>query len=396
MKKWCNGSLLGDRLCCLPRRFPPTYEKYASGLGKSKKLLVGTSPRLSSKGLAVTGGRVVTKWFFLLLSFPLLTSCSSSHFEGIKAQSEIMVYSSRKEHLIQPVFKAFTEATGIKVKYLTDKAGPLIQKLEREGEESPADIFMTVDAGNLYLANKKNLFQSISSEKLDQNIPSFLKDPKNYWFGFSKRARVIFYNPQKVDVKELSTYEDLASSKWQNRLCLRTSKKVYNQSLVATMIAHNGEKKTEKVIHSWVRNLAAPVFSSDSRLLQAIGSGHCHVGVANTYYYGQLLKKKPKIPVKIFWPNQNGRGIHINISGAGVVKSSKNPVLAQRLLEWLSEPAAQKLFVEANMEYPVNPLVNPSSFLKNFGAFKSDQIEIIKAGVLQSQAVRLMDRAGYH
>ena len=150
------------------------------------------------------------------------------------------------------------------------------------------------------------------------------------------------------------------------------------------------------MIQSWVHNLAAPVFSSDSRLLEAIGSGHCHVGVANTYYYGQLLKKKPGVPVKIFWPNQKQRGVHINISGAGMVKSSKNPVLVKKFLEWLSEPPAQKLLVEANMEYPVNQGVDFSPFLKNLGVFKSDRIDIVKAGLFQSQAVRLMDWVGYH
>ena len=161
------------------------------------------------------------------------------------------------------------------------------------------------------------------------------------------------------------------------------------------MIAHNGEDATGKVIRAWVKNLVAPVFSSDSRLLKAIGSGLCHVGVANTYYYGQLLKKKPHIPVRVFWPNQKGRGVHINISGAGLLKSSKQPQLAQRLLEWLSEPVAQKLFVEANMEYPVNSRVPWGPFLKKLGPFKADRVDIVKAGLLQSQAVRLMDREGY-
>lgn len=307
-----------------------------------------------------------------------------------------MVYSSRKEHLIQPVFKAFEKETGVKVKYLTDKAGSLIQKLVREGLSSPADVLMTVDVGNLYLANEKNLFQSISSEKLNRNIPDFLKDPGHHWFGFSKRARTIFYNPRKVDIKELSTYEDLGSSKWRGRLCLRTSKKVYNQSLVAAMIAHNGEEKTERVIQSWVHNLAAPVFSSDSRLLEAIGSGHCHVGVANTYYYGQLLKKKPKIPVRIFWPNQEGRGVHINISGAGVVRSSKNPALARKFLEWLSEPRAQELLARGNMEYPVNRRVVSRVSHEQMGSFKGDRMDMVKIGVLQPKAVRLMDRVGYN
>ena len=315
---------------------------------------------------------------------------------SLRGQGELMVYSSRKEHLVKPVFEAFERDTGIKIKYLTDQAASLIQKLEREGLKSPADIFMTVDVGNLYLAKQKKLFQPVSSKALDKNIPHFLKDPENHWFGFSKRARVLFYNPLKVNPEELSTYEDLASSKWLGRLCLRTSKKVYNQSLVATMIAHRGEKETEKVIKSWVKNLGAPIFSSDIRLLKGIGSGQCHVGIANTYYYGQLLKKEPNIPVKIFWPNQEGRGVHINISGAGLTKASRRVQKAKRFLEWLSEPSAQRLFVDGNMEYPVNSVVAPGPFLNSWGLFKSDKIDIIKAGIFQVQAIRLMDRAGYH
>ena len=329
---------------------------------------------------------------FLPLSW---TGCSPS--EGKKrSKGEIMIYSSRKEHLIQPVFEAFEKETGIQVKYLTDKAGSLIQRLEREGGKSPADILIASDVGHLYLAKRQNLFQIFSSKKLNENIPSFLKDPDNHWFGFSKRVRAIFYNSQKVSKKELSTYENLASDQWRGRLCLRTSKKVYNQSLVATMLVHNGEETTKKVLQGWVQNLAAPVFSSDTRLLEAIGSGHCQVGIANTYYYGQLVKKKPKLPVKIFWPNQKGRGSHVNIAGAGILKSSKNTALAQKFLEWLSEPMAQKLFVEANMEYPVSPRIRPGSFLNTLGNFKADDIDIVKAGLFQTQAVRLMDQVGYN
>ena len=336
----------------------------------------------------------LNSFFFLFLPLAL-TGCFFSGGKK-KSQDEIMIYSSRKEHLIQPVFEKFEKETGIQVKYLTDKAGALIQRLEREGGSSSADILITSDVGHLYLAKRQNLFQRFSSKKLNESIPSFLKDPDNHWFGFSKRVRVIFYNSQKVSPEELSTYEGLASQKWKGRLCLRTSKKVYNQSLVATMLVHNGEEATKEVLQGWVRNLAAPVFSSDTRLLEAIGSGHCQVGIANTYYYGQLVRKKPKLPVKIFWPNQQGRGSHVNIAGAGILNSSKNVALAQKFLEWLSEPAAQKLFVEANMEYPVNPLVSVSSFLNTLGSFKADDIDIVKAGLFQSQAVRLMDQVGYN
>jgi iron(III) transport system substrate-binding protein len=309
--------------------------------------------------------------------------------------SELVVYSARIEKLIQPLFKAYEKETGVKVRSLTAKAAPLIEKLKAEGANSPADLLITVDAGNLYQAEKMGLFSPVSSKTLDKNIPSHLRSSKKKWFGLSLRARSIFYNPSKVSLNDLKSYENLADPRWDKQLCLRTSKKVYNKSLVATMILHNGVKETEKVVKGWVKNLAAPVFTSDSKLLKAIAAGQCSVGIANTYYYGRLLKEDPKINLKIFWPNQKDRGAHVNVSGAGVLKSSKNKKQAIHFLEWLSKPKAQKIFAEANLEFPVNKKVKASQFEKQLGPYKADQISLGQVGEMQSKATMLMDRAGY-
>ena len=308
---------------------------------------------------------------------------------------EIFIYSARNEQLIKPLFDLYKKETGVDVKFVTDKEGPLLQKLKAEGENTQADILLTVDAGNLWQANNEQLLKPIKSKVLMANIPAHLRDPKNNWFGMSIRARTIFYNKEKVKPEMLSTYEDLASEKWKNKLCLRTSNKVYNQSLVAMLIAELGEEKAEKIVSGWVKNLATTVFSDDTKLLEAIDAGLCDVGIANTYYYGRLLKEKPDLKVGIFWANQKARGVHVNISGAGVTKYAKNEKEAIKFLEWLSSEKAQNLFVDENMEYPVNPKIKPSNKIKDWGPFKQNLINVSKAGELQLSAVKLMDRAQY-
>ena len=310
-------------------------------------------------------------------------------------KKEIVVYSSRKAHLIEPVFKKYTEKTGVAVKFLTDKAGPLIERIKAEGKRTSADILITVDAGNLWFAEKEGLFYKVNSKTLNKNIPSFLRSPNNKWFGFSVRARTIVYNTKKVQSAALSTYEDLASNQWKGRLCLRTSKKVYNQSLIAMMIERLGEKKTEDIVKGWVKNLATDVFSNDTKMMEAIAAGQCDVGIGNTYYYGRLLRQKPKLQIALFWPNQKTSGVHVNVSGAGVLKHSKNKTSAIDLLEWMSTEEGQRLFADLNLEYPANQSVEPHKMVKDWGQFKSEMINVAKAGELQTKAIQLMDRAGY-
>lgn len=318
----------------------------------------------------------------------LLAGCSSR-------PNEVVVYSSRAEHLIAPLFASFEQQTGIPVRWVTDKEGPLIQRLKAEGEQTPADLLLTVDAGNLWLAKRQGLLQPISSEFLVTQVPEHLRDPDGYWAGLSVRARTIAYNTDAVDPARLSTYAALADEQWRGRLCLRTSKKVYNQSLVAMMIAQLGEDETAAVVSGWVANLAAPVFSSDTQVLEAIAAGQCDVGIVNTYYFGRLQRDNPALPVALFWPDQGGSGVHVNISGAGVVRFADNPAGAQKLLEWLASDAAQRDFAGLNLEYPVAPGVPLAPEVERWGSFEPNLINVSQAGELQAAAVRLMDRVGY-
>jgi len=307
----------------------------------------------------------------------------------------LVVYSARNEQLIKPVFDAYTRETGVEVVFTTGDAAVLIERLAAEGRNSPADVLLTVDAGELWNASERGLLQPVKSAVLEKNVPAHLRDPAGRWFGLSMRARTLAYSPKRVDPATLSTYEALAAPAWKGRLCLRTSKKVYNQSLVATMIAAQGEAATERIVRGWVANLATDVFANDTQLLEAIAAGQCDVGIVNTYYFGRILKERPDFPVKLFWANQGEGGVHVNISGAGIAKHSRRTAAATRFLEWLSGNAAQTHFAGVNLEFPVNPQAAVDPLVKSWGSFEPSLINVAEAGRLQPAAVRLMDRAGY-
>ncbi len=325
----------------------------------------------------------------LLLTF-LVFSAASQAFGR-----EVVVYSARKEHLIQPLFDTYTRETGTRIKYITGKAGALLERIKAEGKNTPADLLITVDAGNLWHAAEAGILQAVVSPTLENNIPAHLRDPDNMWFGLSIRARTIVYNSEKVKPEDLSTYESLAENAWKGRLVLRTSKKVYNQSLVAMFLAEYGEEKAKEIVSGWVKNLATLPFSSDTKVLEAIAAGQGDVGIVNTYYYGRLMKKTPNLPLKLYWPNQGKNGVHVNISGAGVTRHAKHGKEAVKLLEWLSSEKAQNLFADSNMEYPANPDVEPHPIVLSWGKFKQNLINLQHAGKLQAAAVRIMDMAGY-
>ncbi|MDO5687624.1 MAG: Fe(3+) ABC transporter substrate-binding protein [Neisseria sp.] len=310
---------------------------------------------------------------------------------------DLVIYSSRGEHLIKPIIEKYTAQTGIKIKLVSDKAEPLIAKLQAEGKSSPADILITVDGGNLWQATQRGVLQPVNSAVLNKNIPTHLRDPKGQWFGFSVRARTIFYNTTKVKPSQLSTYQDLASDKWKGKLCVRTSKAVYNQSLVAMMISHDGAKNTEKTVKGWVNNLAQAPFANDTEMLKAIGDGRCDIGISNTYYYGRLMKQKENahLPIGIFWANQNNTGVHVNVSGAGVTRYAPHREAAVKFLEWLSGAEAQNLFADLNMEFPANPAIKPDPAVAAWGTFKADTLNVSNTGVKQREAVMLMNKAGY-
>ena len=313
-----------------------------------------------------------------------------------QAADEVVVYSSRIDELIKPVFDAYTAKTGTKVKFITDKEAPLMARIKAEGENTPADLLLTVDGGNLWQAEQMGILQPLNSEVVKTNIPAQYRSSSDAWTGLSLRARTIVYSPERVQQSELSTYEALADENWEGRLCLRTSKKVYNQSLTATLIETHGAEKTEEIVKGWVNNLATDVFADDTALIQAVDAGQCDVGIVNTYYYGRLHAQQPDLKARLFWPNQQDRGVHVNLSGIGLTKHAPHPEAARKLVEWMTTPEAQSIFADINMEFPANPDVKPSAEVAAWGDFKADTIPVEVAGRRQAEAIMRMDRAGWN
>ncbi|MCZ6471512.1 MAG: Fe(3+) ABC transporter substrate-binding protein [Gammaproteobacteria bacterium] len=320
---------------------------------------------------------------------------------GVPA-AEVNIYSARKENLIKPLLDQFSAQTGIKTNLITASADKLLTRMINEGRNTPADILITVDAGRLYRAMEADIFQPIESEKIEAIVPAHLRDPDNYWIALSKRARVIFYARDRVDPNALSSYENLADPQWKKRICIRGSGNIYNQSLVASMIAANGKQATQEWAQALVDNMARPPMGGDRDQIKAAAAGQCDIAVANTYYYAKMLENKQDQAqyqaakkMAIFWPNQAGRGAHVNISGAGISKYSRNRENAIKLLEFLLSPEAQDWYASVNYEYPVNPEVKPSGLLASWGAFKTDTLNLSKLGELNAEAVKTMDRAGW-
>ncbi len=317
------------------------------------------------------------------------------------ATSEVNVYSHRHYASDKQLFKMFEKQTGIKVNIVKAKANELIKRLEKEGVNSPADLLITADVGRLYLAQQKGLLQSVHSKYLNETIPAHLRDKDNYWFALTKRARVIVYNKDKVNPNELSTYEDLTSKKWHKRVLIRKSSNIYNQSLLASFIASQGPEKAKAWAKGIVNNMARVPAGSDRDQMKAVVAGVGDVAIVNTYYVGKLLNSKKKNEVMVgskmgvFFPNQKGRGTHINISGIAMTYSSKNKENAIKLMEFLVSPKAQKVFAEANYEYPINKNVKYSKLLQSWGTFKEDTIPLYKLGVYNASAVRMFDEVNW-
>lgn len=346
----------------------------------------------------------VLKILFYFFILQLSHGCShDDDFEVKKLNSledgeNLVIYSSRKEHLIQPLFEKFTSETGIKIDYVTDKAGVLIERIKIEGRSTNADLLLTVDAGNLGYASALDIFQPINSSIIKNKVPYFLRDKNDLWTGLSLRARTIVYSTERVNSEELSSYQNLADPFWKKRLCLRTSKKVYNQSLIATKIAQQGEDFVEKMVSSWVSNLAIPPTSNDTKVMEAIVSGQCDVGIVNTYYFARLQEKDPSIPLALFFPNQNTKdalGVHVNVSGIGITKFSKNTNKAKLFIDWLISDEAQTLFAALNKEYPVSDSLDIHPQVKSWGEFTISSFPLSEIYRYQPAAVKLMDRAGY-
>ena len=322
----------------------------------------------------------------------------TSHF--VLAQ-EVNIYSARKQDLIKPMLDRFAEQTNIKVNIVTGKADALIKRLELEGKNSPADLLLTVDVGRLQYADEAGLLQSVNSDVLNTVVPKHYRDPDDHWFGLSLRSRAIVYAKDKLSPKDLSTYEDLADPKWQGQICIRSSNNIYNQSLVASMLAHLGPEKTTTWAKGLVNNFARPPKGGDRDQIKAVAAGQCKLAVVNTYYLAGMLNSSIQSEVDaankvaLFWPNQDDRGAHMNISGAGVTNAAKNKEEAIRLLEFLVSEEAQRWYAEANHEFPVREGTAVSSTLRAWGDYKADELALVILGVRNAEAVKLMDRAGW-
>lgn len=326
-----------------------------------------------------------------VVSFGLITS--------VQAAEEVNVYSSRQEVLIAPLFERFTEETGIKVNVLSASAGALLARLRSEGRNSPADILLTVDAGNLHRAREAGILQVVDSDVLQEKVPPALRDKDGYWYGLSMRARVIFRSRDRVPADAISSYEELADPKWKGKICVRSSDNIYNQSLVASMIAAHGVEKTEEWARGLVANMARRPQGGDRDQLAAVAAGQCDLALANTYYYGGMLRdpntREAAEQVAIVWPNQDDRGVHVNVSGAGITAHARNVENAIKLLEFMVSPEAQAWYAKGNSEYPVVPGVEIHEVLQSWGEFRRDDLNLSTLGINNAEAVRLMDRAGW-
>ncbi|KAB2922280.1 MAG: Fe(3+) ABC transporter substrate-binding protein [Candidatus Contendobacter sp.] len=336
--------------------------------------------------------RILSAVFFLLsglLAAPVL------------AGGEVNIYSARKEDLIKPLLDDFSKQSGIAVNLVTGKEEALLQRLQSEGANTPADVLLTSDAGRLSAAQKVGVLQAVKSDTLAAHIPASYRDPAGYWYGLSVRARPVIYAKDRVKPGDLSTYEALADPKWKGKVCVRSSDSVYNQSLVAGMISHHGEAKTEAWAKGLVANFARPPKGGDRDQIKAVAAGECDVTLANTYYLGGMADsqdeadKQAAAQVAVFWPDAKSTGVHVNVSGAGVTAHARNRDNAVKLLEFLAGDSAQRWYAETNNEYPVNPAIPPSATLKSWGEFKADTLNVAKLGELNAAAVRVMDRAGW-
>jgi len=329
-----------------------------------------------------------------------VTALTSVGISNASAE-EVNVYSYRKEVLIRPLLDRFTDKTGIDVNLVNGKADVLLERLKSEGMNSPADVLLSVDVGRLIRAENAGVLQAVQSDELNKMVPAQYRDPKGNWFGLSLRSRVIFTAKRRVKDGEITTYEDLADPKWKDRICIRSSGNVYNQSMLGSLIAHNGEEKASTWAKAVVKNMARKPQGGDRDQIKAVASGECDVAVGNTYYLGKMQTgkdEKQKVAaskVNLIWPNQAGRGAHINISGAGVTKSAKNKDNAIKLIEFLASDEAQVIYAEQVFEYPVRDGIKLSDTVASWGKFKADDISLAKFANLQGSAVKIFDKAGW-
>ena len=340
----------------------------------------------------------VRQYFILITK---LAFCTLVFQAGIAKSAEVNVYSHRHYEADDALYAKFTKETGIKVNIVKASADALIERIKAEGESSPADILITADAGRLVRAQSAGILQKAESKILDKQVPANMRDDSGHWFGFTVRARVLIYSKERIKPSDLSTYEDLADPKWKGRLLARSSSNIYNQSLLASIIANNGKSEAIKWAAAVRKNMARPPEGSDRDQMRAVAAGIGDVAIANTYYVGLLVNSSnPKdrevaSKVGVYFPNQKGRGTHVNVSGGGLVKWSKNKSNAIKLLEFLTGPAAQEKFPVTTYEFPLQISSTDSDLLKSWGKFKADSLSLSKLGELNSEAVKAFALANW-
>ncbi|SER85326.1 iron(III) transport system substrate-binding protein [Vreelandella subterranea] len=329
---------------------------------------------------------------------PVAVALASSAFASHALADELNVYSARHYDSDERLYTAFTEQTGIEVNILEGDSDQLIERIQREGVASPADIMMTVDAGRLWRAEQEGIFQGIESDVLAERLPESMRHPEGMWFGFSQRARAIYYNRENVDPSDITRYEDLASDDLGYSVCIRSSNNIYNQSLLASMIEHHGEEGAEEWAQGVVDNMARDPEGGDTDQIRGAASGECDLAVANHYYYVRLLKSDDEADreaarnVGIIFPNQDDRGAHVNVGGAGVVDGAPNRENAVAFLEFLASDTAQEIFASGNNEFPVVNNVKRDPVLESWGNFKKDDVNISILGENNPEAIRIFDR----
>jgi iron(III) transport system substrate-binding protein len=348
--------------------------------------------------------RPILAWATLATVLPaimLSAGCSREPESGAGA-GVINIYSARHYQSDDALYQAFTDATGIRVRRIEGTDDALIERILQEGSASPADILFTVDAGRLWRAEQAGIFQAVESPVLRERIPAQLRHPEGKWFGFSSRARMIFYDKERIEAGAITRYEDLADPRWIGEICVRSGGNIYNLSLMAAMIAHHGAEAAEQWAAGVVANLARNPQGGDTDQIKAVAAGECGIAVANSYYFARLLTSDDPadraVVARLGWvfPNQEDRGTHVNISGAGIAANAPNPSQALAFLEFLASSEAQTRFARGNNEYPVvsgAALDNPA--LEQLGPFKADPLDAALYGIHQADAQRALDRVGW-
>ena len=332
-------------------------------------------------------------------SILILSSC----VETTKESNEINLYSQRHYKVDEKQYETFEKETGIKVNVVKANADELIERLKNEGKNSPADLFITVDAGKLQKAKDLDLLQKISSPIINQNVDIDLKDVNGYWIPITYRARIIVYSKDRVDVGELSTYANLTNEKWKNKVLVRSSSNAYNQALLSSIVANRGEEAATNWASELVKNFARDPKGNDRDQVKAITAGQGDLAIVNSYYIGLLLSSENDEEIKagnsvgVFFPNQGEEesGSHINVSGIGLAKNAPNKENAIKLMEFLTSESAQKTYTNTSYEYPANPNVEPNEIIKKWGSFKKDILDLNQLGVFRNKAIEIFDKSGW-